>query len=182
VKLAAVRVGDPPERWEALGFEVISDMVLLPGVRLELGADRMSIAIEGLSELAELVLYQAEPLAPAYSAHPNGALGIDHVVALTPYFDRTAAQLEQAGLPLKRIRDAGGFRQGFRRLGEPILEIVENVRVAAPEWWGLTITVATLDRLPAGLISAPKSAVQPGRFIATARSPGTPLAFMTPES
>ncbi len=182
MKLLAVRVGDSPERWEALGFEVIARAVLLPGVRLELGAERMSAAIEGLSELAELALYQPEPWAPVYSAHPNGALGIDHVVALTPDFERTAAQLERAGLPLKRIRDAGGFRQGFRRLGGPILEIVESDRVAAPEWWGLTITVETFDELPADLISAPRAAVQPGRLIATARSAGTPLAFMTPES
>ncbi len=177
-----MRVADPPERWSALGFEVVAAAVLLPGVRVELGADRMSVAIEGVAELAGLELHQSEPPAPADSAHPNRALGIDHVVAFTPDFDRTATQLEQAGLPLRRIRDAGGFRQGFRRLGGPILEIVENERVAAPEWWGLTLTVETLDQLPADLISAPKAAVQPGRLIATARSPGTPLAFMTPES
>ena len=28
-------------------------------------------------------------------------------------------------MPLRRIRDAGGFRQGFRRLGPAILELVE---------------------------------------------------------
>ena len=50
------------------------------------------------------------------------------------------------------------------------------------EWWGLTITVEDLGALPAELITEPKPAVQPGRQIATARSPGTPLAFMTPEA
>jgi hypothetical protein len=182
VRLVALRVSDLAERWEELGFEVISGMVLLPGVRVELGAERMSAAIEGVSELAGLALHEPEPLAPVYSSHPNRALGVDHIVAFTPHFDRTTAELEQGGLPLKRIRDAGGFRQGFRRVGGPILEIVENVRVAAPEWWGLTVIVPALDDLPADLISAPKTAVQPGRMIATARSPGTPLAFITPAS
>ena len=37
-------------------------------------------------------------------------------------------------------------------------------------------------RFPAELITEPKPAVQPGRQIATALSPGTPLAFMTPEA
>ncbi len=41
--------------------------------------------------------------------------------------------------------------------------------------------VKDLEALPADLITAPKPALQPGRLIATARSPGTPLAFMTPE-
>ena len=62
---------------------------------------------------------------PPETDHPNGAMGIDHVVVTTPEFDRTAAALEDAGVPLRRIRDAGGFRQGFRRLGPAIVEIVE---------------------------------------------------------
>ncbi len=58
--------------------------------------------------------------------HDNGALGIDHVVITTPNFARTSGALTDAGLELRRFREApGGFRQGFRRLGQAILELVE---------------------------------------------------------
>jgi hypothetical protein len=180
--LRAVAVPDRPERWTALGFEVVAGAVPLPGVRVILGAPRMAVAIEGIAGLPEgLELEPAEPVSPAGGAHRNGAIGIDHIVAVTPEFDATAAALGSAGLALRRVRDAGGFRQGFRRLGGPILELVEASQAPAPSWWGLTVTVADLDALPAELISSPKPAVQPGRLIATARSSGTPLAFMTPE-
>jgi hypothetical protein len=180
--LRAVSVPDRAERWTALGFEVIAGAVLLPGVRVELDAPRFAVMIEGVTELPDgLELEPAEPAGPAYSAHPNTAIGIDHVVAVTPDFDATAAALETVGLALKRVRDAGGFRQGFRRIGEPILELVEASRAPATAWWGLTITVTDLDALPADLIGSPKPAIQPGRLIATARSAGTPLAFMSPE-
>jgi hypothetical protein len=180
--LRTVAVPDHLERWAALGFEIIAGAVLLPGVRVVLGAARIAVAIEGVASLPDgLELEPAEQTAPAYSAHPNTAIGVDHIVALTPDFDATAAELDSAGLPLKRVRDAGGFRQGFRRLGGPILELVEASKAPMTEWWGLTITVEDLGALPRDLITEPKPAVQPGRQIATALSPGTPLAFMTPE-
>jgi hypothetical protein len=191
--LTAVTVPDPAERWLALGFELTAGMVLLPYVRVIPGAPALAVAIDGITELPDgLALAHPEPIAPVYTNHPNEAIGIDHVVALTPNFDDTAAALDRVGLPLKRIRDAGAFRQGFRRLGTreqfpgvgvaPILELVESHQAPAPAWWGLTLTVPDLTALPQELISPPKPAVQKGRFIATARTPGTPLAFITPES
>ncbi len=180
--LRAVAVPDHAERWTALGFEVVAGAVPLPGACVVLDAARFAVMIEGITELpAGLELEPAQQVRTADSAHPNTAIGIDHVVAVTPDFDATAAALETVGLPLKRVRDAGGFRQGFRRIGEPILELVEASQAPATAWWGLTITVMDLDALPADLISSPKPAVQPGRLIATARSEGIPLAFMTPE-
>jgi hypothetical protein len=125
---------------------------------------------------------------PARS-HPNGALAIDHVVVVTPDFERTQAALERAGITLSRIRDAGGFRQGFRRLGPAILELVE-AREAPPgsaRFWGLVITVEDLPRLAERLdarLGPIKAAVQPGRHIATLRSTAdlsVPVAFMDPE-
>ncbi len=179
--LRAVAVPDPAERWSALGFELVAGAVLLPGVRVVLNAPRMAVAIDGVVNLPDGLVLQAPPAgAPIASTHPNGAIGIDHVVAVTPEFDATALALESAGLALRRVRDAGGFRQGFRRLGGTILELVEATQAPAPAWWGLTITVAELDALPPDLVGSPKPAVQPGRLIATARSAGTPLAFMTP--
>jgi hypothetical protein len=127
--------------------------------------------------------------APADSTHPNGAVALDHVVVVTPDFDRTAAALAAAGLPLRRIRDAGGFRQGFRRLGPAILELVES-REAPPgpaTFWGLVVVVPDLDALALRLgehLAGVRDAVQPGRRIATVRRSaglGPALAFMDPE-
>jgi catechol 2,3-dioxygenase-like lactoylglutathione lyase family enzyme len=181
-RLRALAVADPPERWEALGFAVVAESVLLPDLRVVLGAPAFSVSIAGVTEIDGLALGEVAPSAPVYSAHPNGALAVDHVVALTPDFDRTAQRLDAAGIPLRRVRDAGGFRQGFRRLGPTILELVEAPSAPATTWWGLTVTVPDLGALPGTLISDPKPAVQRGRLIATVRTPGTPLAFMTPEA
>ena len=96
--LRAVAVPDHAERWTALGFEVIAGAVLLPGVRVVLDAPRIAVAIEGVASLPDgLELEPAEPAAPAYSAHPNTAIGIDHVVAVTPDFDATAAAARDRG-------------------------------------------------------------------------------------
>jgi hypothetical protein len=127
---------------------------------------------------------------PDASVHPNGVIGIDHFVLVTPDFDRTAAALDAAGIPFRRTRDAGGFRQGFRRLGPAILEVVEapNMPPGPARFWGLTLIAQDLDQLAATLgdrLHAPKDAVQPGRRIATLdRSAGlhTHVAFMSPES
>jgi hypothetical protein len=114
---------------------------------------------------------------------------IDHFVIVSPDFDRTAASLQAAAMPLRRVRDAGGFRQGFRRLGPAILELVEAVQMAdgPARFWGLTLIASDLDALAARLgdrLRPIKDAVQPGRRIATLdRVAGlrTNVAFMSPE-
>lgn len=138
----------------------------------------------------------ASPGGRAPLPHDNGVTGIDHLVAVTPDFDRTVSALEQAGLPLKRVRrvgqgpdDPGAFRQGFRRMGEVILELVEAR--GAPEgparFWGLTFTVNDLEGLGELLgegLGRIRPAVQPGRRIATLRRSvglSTQVAFITPE-
>jgi hypothetical protein len=193
--LAELVVADPPERWEALGFTVQDGHVDLGGVRVRLGATGEGIvawslrgvsapaAIDGLADAAP------PPDVPPSVAHANGAVGLDHVVVVTPDFDRTAAALEAAGLPLRRVRDAGSFRQGFRRLGPAILELVEAPGAPAgpARLWGLVVIVSDLEALLArlgDLLGRVKPAVQPGRRIATLRSAAglsTPVAFMDPE-
>lgn len=120
---------------------------------------------------------------------------IDHVVLMTPDLERTCdAAAAATGAPLKRIREAGTVRQGFFRLGEVILEVVQSPQVAAgpARWWGLVLTVgdtpdslvALCDRLGPEVISAPRPAVQPGRFIATVRAEvglGVPVALISPD-
>ena len=57
-------------------------------------------------------------------------VGIDHLVAMSPDLDRSVEVLHSAGLDLRRIREqptpAGAPRQAFFRLGEAILELVQE--------------------------------------------------------
>jgi hypothetical protein len=141
-------------------------------------------------------LPNVDPIAPGASAiHPNGAIGIDHVVVVTPDFDRTAAALEEAEMPLRRVREVPGvgerrpFRQGFRRLGPTILELVEaaGAQPGPARFWGLVVVVADLDVLAERLgdhLGRVRDAVQPGRRIATLRESaglGVAVAFMNAE-
>ncbi len=195
--LAEVVIADPPERWEALGFSVEDRHSDVGGVRLTLGSAGQGIvawALRGIAPPQSLdgLATSAAPAdaAPPGNPHPNGAVGLDHVVVITPDFDRSTAALEQAGMPLRRIRDVGSFRQGFRRLGPTILELVEapDAPSGPARFWGLVVIVEDLDALARRLgdhLGPIKSAVQPGRSIATLRSSAglsTPVAFMDPES
>jgi hypothetical protein len=196
-ELTDLQIADPAERWEALGFAVEEGETDVGGVRLSLNAPGDGItgwSIQGIPPTDGIdglpTATATQPSAPKDTTHPNGATGLDHVVITTPDFDRTARALDEHGLALRRIRDAGNFRQGFRRLGPAILELVENTSAAPSDparFWGLVIIVDDLEALASRIaphLSAPKTAVQPGRRIATLRptaglSPA--VAFMTPE-
>ena len=195
-RLRCLRIADPPQAWERLGFQVEDSAVELGGVRLTLGADGQGIvgwAIAGLDRFTEIdglavEWAPSETDPPQAPKHPNGALGLDHVVLVTPAFDRTAAALEAADLGLSRVTDElrPGVRQGFRRLGPAILELVQAPAAERPHLWGLTVIVEDIDGLAERLgpdLGEIRAAVQPGRRIATLRrSAGlsTPVAFMDP--
>jgi hypothetical protein len=186
-QLAGLQIADPPERWRALGFVVHEgNRIALGSVGVTLGGEGKGItgwtitgldpAITSLDGLRTTpgAPSQLEPPRPA-SVHPNGATGLDHVVIATPDFDRTAYVLQEADLPLRRILQApGGFRQGFRRLGPAILELVEVPQAPAgpARFWGLVVIVGDLDALAQRLqphLTDPKPAVQADRRIATLR-------------
>lgn len=178
-ELAALQIADSPEAWANLGFRVSEDgVVVLGGV--ELWLDAAGRGITGWTLRRITVHHDIDGLptgmtadpSPPETGHPNGALALDHVVVVTPDFDRTAAALDAAGIPLRRVRDAGGFRQGFRRLGPAIMEIVEVPTMPAgpARFWGLVVVVADLVGLRARLaphVAEIRDAVQPGRQIAT---------------
>lgn len=122
--------------------------------------------------------------------NPLGILGFDHLVVMTSSLERTCGAIEEAtGEPLKRVREIGAIRQGFHRLGEVIVEVVESPQItsATASFWGFVWNVVDLhgvcERLGPEVIGLPRAAVQPGRFIATVRNDlglGLPLALMTP--
>jgi hypothetical protein len=139
-------------------------------------------------------------LRPEAPEHPNGVTAIDHVVAMSPDLDRSVRALQAAGLDLRRIREqptpAGAPRQAFFRLGEVILELVqEPAEVVAARadgaggparFWGLALLSNDLYKTVGQLgehSSEIRAAVQPGRQIATLRrSAGlaVPVALMSP--
>jgi len=130
--------------------------------------------------------------------HPNGVVAIDHLVAMSPELDRAVQALQVAGLDLRRIREqptpAGAPRQAFFRIGQVILEVVQEPAEIVERaegspgptrFWGLALLSddleLTVERLGqhCGEIRA---AVQPGRRIATMRrSAGlaVPVALMS---
>jgi hypothetical protein len=201
-ELVALEIADPPERWEALGFSVSPNQVVeLGGVSLKLGADGEGIvawtlrgigATSSIDGLPTRVIDQSvgrdgegRPQEQVDHGHANGAIAVDHVVILTSDFDGTADAVAAAGMPLRREAERNGARQGFRRLGPAIMEIVQ-----APEgptrFWGLVVIVSDLDALSerlGDLLRETRPAVQPGRRIAPLRSKaglGPAVAFMDP--
>lgn len=212
-------LADEPDRWRALGFELEGDDgVRLGSVRVRLAGDGArsgsapaflgwSLRDVSSSELDGLPTTRADDASatPAKASrdgrsgqHPNAITEIDHVVVMTPALDRTVAALRDAGLELRRIREeptpAGAPRQAFFRLGDEILEVVQEPHeIVAREGgverparlWGLALLSSDLDRTVRALgehAGEARAAVQPGRRIATVRrSAGlaVPVAVMS---
>jgi len=185
-------LGDAPAVWERLGFTVQDGVVHLGGVRVVLGADGDGIVGWSFRDLHNrdldgLGACPSDAPPPPPVAHPNTASALDHIVVLTPDFDRTLTKFQEAGLDFRRVREAGdGVRQAFFVLGPCLLELGGPADGDAVRFWGLTITVDDLDAAAAHLgdrLGPPKDAVQPGRRIATLRPEagvGVPMAFMSP--
>lgn len=203
---AELVVGAAPAAWAAVGFDVAIDDT---GVgHLQLGGIRLRVdpAQQGMTEwvlargddavaghtvidIDGLRTSYGEPAAAPAADHPNTVFSIDHVVVNTPDLERTCAAIESAtGAALKRVREAGPIRQGFHRLGELIVEVVTHAQVpeGPASFWGLAFNVRDIDalyeRVGDELMSAPKTAVQPGRRIASFRigaGLGLPIAVMT---
>jgi hypothetical protein len=207
--LAELTIADEPGTWAALGFAVGDSVCRIGGVGIRLAGRDAGKGIVGWSlrdlaseELDGLPTARAGDEAPPPDdppSHPNGVVAIDHVVAISPQLDRTVATLQAAGLDLRRMREeptpAGAPRQAFFRVGETILEVIQEPEEVAQSnggpdrpafFWGLALVVedidAAVERLGdhAGPI---RPAVQPGRRIAPVRrSAGLAVstALMTP--
>lgn len=206
VTLDELLVADPPEAWRRCGFEVGGDACVLGGARLRFAPGEGRGGLVGWSlrgidatELDGLSTSRSDAAPPvATGEHPNGVTALDHVVAISSDLDRTVAALEAAGLDLRRLREeptpAGAPRQAFFRLGETILEVVQEPPEATERaggdrpafFWGLAFVAPDLKRAVAYLgdrAGEIRPAVQPGRRIATLRRAAglsVPVALMTP--
>jgi len=211
-----ITLADAPESWSALGFTVVDGRCRIGQVELVLAGDQgqsrsgsgvLSWSLRDVADAASSAEGELDGLPTTVSkrapadrapAHPNGVLAIDHVVAVSPAFERSVAAMQAAGLDLRRVREeptpAGAPRQAFFRLGSEILELVEEpAEVLARNgghdrpvrFWGLALLVQDIDRTAAALaphVGEVRDAVQPGRRIATVRrSAGlaAPLALMS---
>jgi hypothetical protein len=207
VTVDELMVGDAPESWAALGFAVDGDACIVGDVRIRLaGADSAkgltgwSLCNFGGDGLDGLPTGRSDRPPPAEAPqHPNGITAIDHVVAISSDLDRTVVALQAADLDLRRIREeptpAGAPRQAFFRLGAIILEVIQAPEEAIERtggdrpafFWGLALLSPDLDATVAGLgdrVSEIRSAVQPGRRIATLRRAAgltVPVALITPQ-
>lgn len=208
VTIDELTVADAPAAWAALGFTVEGDACVVGDVRIRLVGAAAGKGLTGWA-LRDVETTELDGLTTARSdrppppgerpAHPNGVTAVDHVVAITPALERTVAALEAAGLDLRRVREeptpAGAPRQAFFRLGETILELVQEPAEAIERGggpgrpaflWGLAFAAPDLEATVAALgerVGEIRDAVQPGRRIATLRrSAGlsVPVALITP--
>lgn len=192
-RLTQLVIGGPVDPWRRLGLRFDADQHVLIGavtVRIEDAAppgirgwvfDRPLSSIDGL-QTSDAVPQRSEP-SPDFCS-------IDHVVVMTDSMERTSGALtEVAGIPQRRVRDAGdGVVQAFHRSGEVIIEVVQTSRSLQPTLWGFVLVAPAFDeivsRLGESVFSAPKPAVQPGRRIATVRREvglGVNVAVITPD-
>ncbi len=202
-------LADEPGNWAALGFEVADARCQIGAVSLRFSGRTPGVGIAGwsLRDAASTDLdglpttISTTPVPAPASAHPNGAIAIDHVVAASPDLDRSVTAMQAAGLDLRRVREeptpAGAPRQAFFRLGSEILELIQEPeqvieraggREHPARFWGLALLVDDLDSALASLgehAGSARPAVQPGRWIATVRrSAGlaVPLALMSADA
>ena len=198
IEIEQITIGSDPAAWARAGFAIEGNASRAGTVALHFQPGEGIVGwrlsspaggeIDGLPQAAP-----ADVPAPAGGSHPAGVTQIDHLVVLTPELDRTTGALDQVGVERRRVRevetDDGLLRQGFFRLGEVILEVVEHARVedGPARFWGITFAVRDLEaaaELLGDHLGSIRDAVQPGRRIATVRREaelGLPVALMSAE-
>ena len=193
-RIDQLTLGAAPGRWADAGFEISGEATRAGDVQLVFtsGEGILGWRLSGFEgDVDGLPVAPTSGVEPAQSTHPNGVVRVDHLVVFTPDLERTTAALEEIGVERRRVREveAGGspLRQGFFRLGEVILEVVEHADVepGPASFWGITFAVADLDAAATLLgdrLGSIRDAVQPGRRIATVRSAaglGLPVALIS---
>ena len=92
-----------------------------------------ALADPSVTDIDGLATEVVAPAPPVLVEHPNGAIGLDHVVVDDERPRSHVCRVEAAtGAPLRRVREVGEIRQGFHRLGGGglIVEVVERAGLA----------------------------------------------------
>lgn len=200
-EIEAFIVGDAASTWAAAGFTVTEGEIAVDGLRIVCAGDdagpnrwRLRTDEPGAAMVDGIATtWSDRPAADAVS-HPNRVVALDHVVLNSPDLDRTTDALTHLGWDLRRVRDIeiGGTaaQQRFFRTPQTIIELVgpaERGGDGPVTVWGFAFVVDDIVAATAHLGSAcssPRTAVQPGRRIATVRTRelgiGVTIALMTP--
>jgi hypothetical protein len=193
-RIEELAIGADPGRWSEAGFEISGEAMRAGEVLLAFapGEGVLGWRLSGFDgEVDGLPVASPSGAEPAEPVHPNGVVRVDHLVVFTPELERTTAALEEIGIECRCVReveaDSSPLRQGFCRLGEVILEVVEHAGVdpGPARFWGITFAVADLDaaaELLGDRLGSIRDAVQPGRRIATIRREaglGLPVALIS---
>ena len=198
IEIEQITIGADPAAWARAGFAIEGNASRAGTVALHFEPGEGIVGWRLSSPAAAEIdgLPQAAPAdvpAPAGGPHPGGITQIDHLVVFTSDLERTTAALGEVGVERRRVRevetDDGPLRQGFFRLGEVILEVVEHARVedGPARFWGITFAVRDLEaaaELLGDHLGSIRDAVQPGRRIATVRREarlGLPVALISAE-
>lgn len=198
-QLTVVVVGDDPDSWARAGFTMTDGRTRIGSTTVvcdpTTGSGITGVAIDGLTDAVDGLPIGAAPILEAPAAdHANHVSGFDHLVAMSPDVDRTAAALAALGLEKRRTREfeAGGEkrRQDFFWMGDVILELVGLADQHDPGpavFWGLALECDDLHAAATALgddLGQIKDAVQRGRQIATIRTRelgvSVPTALMSP--
>jgi hypothetical protein len=198
--LAELVVAADPNAWERIGLAVAGGATQVGTVRLrfvepDLGPGLVGWGLAAVPDDAIVATIDGipttlcEPPQGPPPVHRLGVIGFDHVVVMTSALERTCSAITAAtGEPCKRVREAGAVRQGFHRLREAIVEVVETASHTGEHaaLWGIVWTVADIHEACAELgpqiVGLPKPAVQTGRLIASFRDDarlGLPVAMMS---
>ena len=153
-RIEQLTIGADPGRWTKAGFVISRDAMRAGEVLLAFapGEGVLGWRLSGFDgDVDGLPVESPSGVELAESAHPNGVVRVDHLVVFTPDLERTTTALEGIDVERRRVReveaDGSPLRQGFFRLGEVILEVVEhaNVEPGPARFWGITFAVADLD-------------------------------------
>ena len=215
-QLAVVRLGDSAAAWEASGFIVVrhpnaanngatetgaTETVQIGQTVIELsgtGNQFEGWSIDGVTGNVDGLVSFSPQIAPSPEApaHPNGIVGIDHIVVITDDCQRTIAQLESVGLKVSGSRGTQSYGtpmiQTFLWAGDVIIELM-GPEISAPasappaKIFGLALAAdnfAYTAQQLGPLLGEPRDAVQAGRLIAGLRHKnlgmGLPVVVMSP--
>lgn len=210
-QIRCISLGDEPEAWSAIGFDVTAQVHTNSAASVRLGnttvvltgsgAGFIGWTVDGIIDPIEAMVALDPRVGESIESgepHPNGITAIDHVVVNTGDVDRTAAALSGAGLQCRGSRSTTSYgspmRQQFYWLGDVILELVgpdegEPTSSEPAGLFGLALVSDDLEETVAGLgdlADTPRNAVQRGRRIAGIRGGrvgiSLPLAVMSPHS